>query len=166
MASFQVKVEEIIECPVCFNIPRELPVPSCRAGHIVCRPCKKEMRLCPTCRHSLNYTNTIVGNLAQLAEHKCSFRVFNCNVVTNIHDIIIHEKNCPERLVNCPFRECNKSIQLKKFEDHTVDEHCAVDLDRLNEYHYEAGLGVQTYFHIIIAFFWLKFLFSYTFFVS
>ena len=34
---------EDLECPVCFSIPRELPIPSCSAGHIVCKSCRVEV---------------------------------------------------------------------------------------------------------------------------
>ena len=41
-------IQEDLECPVCFSIPRELPIPSCSAGHIVCQTCRVEvtMRFC------------------------------------------------------------------------------------------------------------------------
>lgn len=144
MATFQTKVEDCIECPVCFNIPRSLPIPSCRAGHVVCRPCSTRMSHCPICRHSLNYVNTIVGYLVQIVLHKCSYRVFGCNVVTSMHDIIEHELGCTERIVQCPFRDCNKSIQLKNFEHHAVATECAVDLHNLDNYDNEPGVDAQS----------------------
>ena len=29
-----------LECPVCYNIPREFPIPACPAGHVVCKTCR------------------------------------------------------------------------------------------------------------------------------
>ena len=48
----------LIECPVCLHVPRGRgPVPVCNNGHIVCRPCRDQIRLqvgeeqakCPSC---------------------------------------------------------------------------------------------------------------------
>ena len=40
MASFQEQVEELMECPVCFKIPRRMPIECCRFGHLVCEDCR------------------------------------------------------------------------------------------------------------------------------
>ena len=32
------KLEESLECPVCYKIPRNVPISCCEAGHIVCQP--------------------------------------------------------------------------------------------------------------------------------
>ena len=31
----EARITSQLECPVCFNIPRELPIPCCPSGHIV-----------------------------------------------------------------------------------------------------------------------------------
>lgn len=153
MATFKEKVEEILECPVCFNIPREFPVPSCRAGHIVCRPCRKNMSTCPTCRHNLSHTNTMVGYMAQICSHKCSFTVFGCDHITNIDEIGRHEEECQERTIQCPFKDCSRDIQLKNFEDHTRDQECAIDLNRVEDYDFFAGLSVHYSFLKLFSFY-------------
>eukprot|EP00088_Acartia_fossae_P013084 TRINITY_DN16789_c0_g1_i7.p1 TRINITY_DN16789_c0_g1~~TRINITY_DN16789_c0_g1_i7.p1 ORF type:complete len:244 (-),score=25.17 TRINITY_DN16789_c0_g1_i7:206-937(-) len=47
---------QIVECPVCFEIPRGLPVPCCINGHIICKRCKEQWRhsTCPKCRAPLS----------------------------------------------------------------------------------------------------------------
>ena len=44
--------EEEFTCPICLEVPRDLPIPSCQAGHIVCRKCLPKLKdnNCPTCR--------------------------------------------------------------------------------------------------------------------
>ena len=43
-------IEKLLECPVCYNIPRDLPIPQCPAGHIICKTCRDPVSMCPTCR--------------------------------------------------------------------------------------------------------------------
>ena len=31
---------EELECPVCFEMPHQLPIPACPKGHIVCKTCR------------------------------------------------------------------------------------------------------------------------------
>merc|ERR1719282_1535705 len=51
-------LEKLLECPVCFNVPRDLPIPQCTAGHIVCRKCKSSITNCPTCRRRMYFDGT------------------------------------------------------------------------------------------------------------
>ena len=105
MDDFLQKLEEILQCPVCYSLPRKLPVHSCTAGHIVCQDCRPSVDFCPTCRVSLLYnTNTIAGNLISLTPHKCKFNAMGCNVALQLNEIEQHEKYCIERIVTCPFR--------------------------------------------------------------
>ena len=134
MATYQTKIEDIIECPVCYRLPRDLPIPSCAGGHIVCQQCREKMSNCPTCRRPINCTNTLIGYIANISSHKCSFFVFGCKEKFNMIEVKQHEKVCPERTIKCPYRECRKDIQLKEFRHHAFVEECAIDLNRVREY--------------------------------
>ena len=75
-ASLMSRIQSQLECPVCFIIPRELPVPSCPSGHIVCRPCKERVRdCCPTCRQPMppNMTNSLAAALIDEVPLKCKY---------------------------------------------------------------------------------------------
>ena len=48
--SFLRELQESVECPVCFSIPRAPPVPCCQNGHVICAKCKEKVEVCPTCR--------------------------------------------------------------------------------------------------------------------
>ena len=50
-------IEQSLECPVCYKVPREVPVPCCVSGHIICKSCRSKMNECPTCR-GWYYQNT------------------------------------------------------------------------------------------------------------
>ena len=132
LTHYEREVGDILECPCCYKIPREIPIVSCRSGHIICRECRKEVTNCPTCRGILDCTNTIASNIASISIHKCTYEVYGCGKMGRMIQIKSHEEICPERTVVCPFRTCSKDIQLKSYEHHALfgGGECAIDLDR------------------------------------
>ena len=132
MKPFQIQAEEYLECPCCYKIPRNIPIVSCKSGHIICNPCRNEVESCPTCRQPLDCTNTVASNLANICSHKCSFEVFGCSIKQNLTEIVQHEKLCGERTAQCPFQECCREIQVKNYAEHALEGtgECAIDLDR------------------------------------
>ena len=128
------KLEKSLECPVCYNIPRDLPVSSCKAGHIVCKPCRSNLEDCPTCRRSLitKDTNSVVAHQINFVYHKCKYSFYGCRKKMQLNEIILHEETCNERTVICPRNKCKKIIQIRKFNQHALKE-CAVSLkDKMN----------------------------------
>ena len=115
-------VESTLECPVCLSLPRDLPVPCCPSGHIVCRSCRGGVKRCPICRQKMpaNMTNSVVGSLIEQVEHKCRFSDQGCEVKMLIKDIRIHEQGCPQRTVECPFGNCGATVQLRQFSSHAI----------------------------------------------
>ena len=71
-----------LECPICFNVPRDLPIPACPAGHIICRTCKSSVTSCPTCRRKLYYdgSNSLAATLIEKVPHKCKFSMYGCEI--------------------------------------------------------------------------------------
>ena len=113
-----------LECPVCFNVPRELPIPQCPSGHIVCKDCRRSLSECPTCRRRLfaNNNSSIAAFLIDQIPHKCKFNEFGCDEKGLLRDLKIHEMKCPERTVKCPvFR--NELVQLKLYHEHAKDKY-------------------------------------------
>ena len=43
-SKFEAKLRKLVECPVCFLLPRKGPVPCCANGHLVCSPCLAKLR--------------------------------------------------------------------------------------------------------------------------
>ena len=43
-------LRDILECPVCLQIPNEGPVFQCQRGHIACNICHPKLKICPICR--------------------------------------------------------------------------------------------------------------------
>jgi len=122
-ASPMTRVRSQLECPVCFNIPRDLPLPSCPSGHFVCRPCKTRVRDCPTCRQPMpaNMTNSAVGALIEQVEHSCKFSDEGCRVKMLLKDLVNHEKTCLDRTITCPYSGCAQVVKLSNFDSHALE---------------------------------------------
>ena len=118
--------EKDLECPVCLSIPREMPIPACPAGHIVCRTCKTKVQECPTCKRKypngeLEITNSLAASLIDKVPHRCKYHDFKCEVKMKLSEIVKHEKQCQERTVKCPHLQCGQEVQLKKFHEHVMN---------------------------------------------
>ena len=103
---------------------RDLPIPSCPSGHIVCRPCKaRRVTDCPTCRQPMpaNITNSLAAALIDQVEHNCKFSEEGCEVKLMLKDLVTHEKQCPDRSINCPYPGCAQLVKLKNFNVHAFE---------------------------------------------
>ena len=129
---FIEKVTSYCQCPICYNLPRTLPVASCSRGHVICENCRSNVHLCPLCRGSLynNCTNAVVGLICEAALHSCRFEPFGCGIRGSISNIEMHERGCPERTVHCPFIGCKKEVQMKGFEVHAITTECAIPIGK------------------------------------
>ena len=124
--SQMAKIKSLLKCPVCLDIPRCLPPPSCPSGHIVCLPCKTrlphcpivELPNCPTCRQPMpvNMINSVVGAIIEQVEHSCKYSDQGCEVKMMLKDLLVHERICLERTVRvplCPYNDCESNVKLK-----------------------------------------------------
>ena len=122
------KVELSLECPICYMIPRESPIPCCPAGHIVCVSCRTHVSSCPTCRRGYSSnTSSVVASLLEVIPHKCKYSVYGCEVKMNLNQIVKHEEKCKDRTIVCPFLPCSEVVPLKKFSDHASKKGCSID---------------------------------------
>ena len=46
-------LKEDLECPVCLDVPKSLPIYQCSQGHIICNFCYPKVNTCPVCRVTL-----------------------------------------------------------------------------------------------------------------
>ena len=115
-----LEIEAALQCPVCFVIPRDLPISSCPSGHIICQSCRPRVRSCPTCRQSLpaDSTNSVVASLIEQVNHECQFRDQGCEARMLLRDLELHESKCPERTIVCPYDDCDQIVQFKDFSIH------------------------------------------------
>jgi len=123
-------LETVVECPVCLVIPRDLPIPCCPAGHIVCRPCRGRVLHCPTCRRQLgDNTSSLAAALIERVRHKCQYSEYGCEYKQLLSHIVRHEEVCPVRLVSCPPPNgCQEKVLLKEYHKHAVMQGCSVEM--------------------------------------
>jgi len=96
---------EVLECPVCFEVPREGPILSCPNGHHLCQSCSKRITSCPVCKDpNINIRNVLAEKMVEVALKdvpiKCKFS--GCEVRNVLGELSQHEKLCPHRTVACP----------------------------------------------------------------
>ena len=115
-----------LECPVCLSVPRELPVPQCPAGHIICKGCRPSLSDCPKCRRRLFPDNSsiLAAFLIEKIPHKCKFSDYGCDVKKPLGETVEHEAKCKERTIKCPQGYCQKEIQLKRMDQHALESDC------------------------------------------
>ena len=130
--SFSEQVHKLIECCVCYSIPRELPISGCASGHVLCQQCRWKVLSCPLCRRRVSggFNNVVLGQIAEIAMHKCIFESFGCSYQTTMTKIQQHESECIYKVVRCPFFPCGQEVQMTKYEQHAKDFGCAVDLGK------------------------------------
>jgi len=115
----------VIQCPVCLIIPRDVPIPQCEGGHIVCKPCSVNMTKCPTCSKDLNkkITSSLAASLVELVPHQCKFSKFGCEVNDLLSPLANHEKVCNVRSIKCPRNICS-FVPVKDYDNHVNENKC------------------------------------------
>ena len=113
-------VSDELQCPVCLLIPREVPIPACPVGHIVCKKCRVNVTICPTCRRPMHQegTNAIVNRMIERVPHSCKYS--QCQVKNYLKEIKEHEIRCPERTVKCPYLRCDDEVQVSEYQKHAM----------------------------------------------
>jgi len=139
--SLRRELESEVECPVCYNIPRTLPVPCCPAGHITCSRCRSRVVHCPTCRRQLGEnTSHLAAAIIDKVNHKCRFWEHGCGYKSLLKDLESHEEICTERTVQCPLPNgCEEIIPLKNFHLHAMRNGCAVAMKPVMKFNLSRG---------------------------
>eukprot|EP00090_Calanus_glacialis_P042559 TRINITY_DN7546_c0_g1_i1.p1 TRINITY_DN7546_c0_g1~~TRINITY_DN7546_c0_g1_i1.p1 ORF type:complete len:317 (-),score=57.20 TRINITY_DN7546_c0_g1_i1:141-1091(-) len=140
-SQLQSELETVVECPVCYNIPRDLPIPCCPAGHIMCTTCRGRVLHCPTCRRQLeDNTSSLAAALIEKVQHKCLHWDFGCREKNYLGSIVRHEEMCKDRTVQCPGPNgCEEKVQLKEFHRHAVRNSCTVELKERTKFNLSKG---------------------------
>jgi len=113
------RLKEKLECAVCLDIPRSIPVPVCQNGHFVCKKCKTDS--CPTCRTAMGTGTSLLANtVLENINHKCHFQ--ECSLELPLRMIEEHEASCSNRIVKCPHFRCGDEVPLGKLIDHLTDD--------------------------------------------
>ncbi|XP_023332260.1 uncharacterized protein LOC111704281, partial [Eurytemora carolleeae] len=122
---FLRELQDSVECPVCFSIPRTPPVPCCQNGHVICTRCKEKVEVCPTCRIPMsNCVSQVAATIIQRIQHPCDFREAGCDTRCDISSIDEHEESCGFRLVRCPHWACDELVSLTSLTSHVISSEC------------------------------------------
>ena len=108
-------VRSVLECPVCLTVPRQVPVPACPAGHVVCGSCRRHVTdKCPTCRRKMQRgdVNYVAAALIEKIPHPCKFD--HCEEKASLAIILEHEKICPMNPRDYQDAEVNNILLTKK----------------------------------------------------
>eukprot|EP00092_Neocalanus_flemingeri_P030113 GFUD01032691.1.p1 GENE.GFUD01032691.1~~GFUD01032691.1.p1 ORF type:complete len:637 (+),score=160.30 GFUD01032691.1:48-1958(+) len=117
--SLVTKLQAKVECPVCFDVPKQAPVPVCPNGHVVCQGCKRD--LCPTCRVRMGLgTSLLAVTVIENIPHSCEFQIYGCQASCSIVSLPTHQANCAYRAVKCPNFNCAERVPLTLLAEHTL----------------------------------------------
>jgi hypothetical protein len=142
-AKFDVKEEDmkrIVECPICFNMPRDGVMLLCINGHNVCATCKTRLETnnakCP--QGNCNYDdpprrNRTVADLVDKLpfEFPCKFAKAkdvnhsSCEFKDTIDMLKRHEIMCEHRSVKCLRDACKVILSADKIIEHYTTTHNA-----------------------------------------
>lgn len=120
-----------VECPVCLEIPRSLPVHVCPNGHVLCEDCRVGAQSCPKCRVNIGNGKSLLANIIiENIEHKCKYDL--CNKTCPIDEVLDHEKGCKHRIVTCPYARCDEKFTVNELEEHLEEGNCCFKSEIIN----------------------------------
>ena len=50
-SDFEEYIRDLLECPVCMELIKSVPVYQCANGHVICMDCIEKLNNCPICRN-------------------------------------------------------------------------------------------------------------------
>ena len=92
-------VAKEMECPVCLEVPKTIPIYQCQQGHIHCKDCHPKLATCPLCR----------GKISEARSHLAE------KIVSSLAGF--------QPNIKCIKIGCNEVLHLQNFEDHIVKRH-------------------------------------------
>ncbi len=123
---------EVLECPVCRDLPRPGAIYNCHNGHFICSGCKEKVDHCPVCRNKdLSCRNLIAEKLYSEAVKDiplgCKNKALGCKYTALVDTLVKHERGCPFREVKCPAHHrnvCKWSGPFVDFFRHLKNSEC------------------------------------------
>ena len=50
-SDFEAYIRDLLECPVCMDTIKSVPIYQCTNGHVICKDCIEKLNNCPICRN-------------------------------------------------------------------------------------------------------------------
>jgi hypothetical protein len=108
MDKYQERLQEVMRCPVCLDLPRGGEAYVCINGHIVCETCKeKVVAMCPVCRVSALWSicpfyKRIAAEFLSQIRAVCAYTASGCRHKLDLFLVSRHEEKCYYRPIYCP----------------------------------------------------------------
>ncbi|QQP49286.1 E3 ubiquitin-protein ligase [Caligus rogercresseyi] len=123
---------ELLECPICLDLPRSGPLFGCKNGHLICNLCREKMSekriQCPVCRSSDVHCRNLIAEklMEELLENnnilfECRFSTEGCKEKKEGRRIGDHEASCWYRCVD----PCKWKGPIKNLVKHFAATRCA-----------------------------------------
>jgi hypothetical protein len=62
-------IRDLLECPVCMETIKSVPVYQCTNGHVICKDCIEKLNKCPICRNNSGLNRNLkLENIVQRLE--------------------------------------------------------------------------------------------------
>ena len=101
MASVHFSID-LLECPVCFNIPSQYLMVFCENGHMVCGNCKNRLVNCIQCQAKfVSKKNILVERILDSVTKHCKYKGSGCNKMVLFKDTEDHARQCEFRPIIC-----------------------------------------------------------------
>ena len=128
------EVQDELQCPVCFKVPRTTPVYQCKEGHIHCKDCHPKLKNCPVCRSNvLDIRALTAEKWISKTPLKCSYHDSGCDEKEMVlNECNEHEKDCKYRPMKCFTKKCKEMVPVCKFIEHIRANHKEIKLAKSN----------------------------------
>jgi E3 ubiquitin-protein ligase SIAH1 len=100
-----------LECRLCLEYMQP-PIYLCLKGHSICRSCKPQLKLCPTCKTTFAPMRCLsLEKLSTKVDLPCRYKDSGCKAAMRGDSINEHQSVCPYGTYTCPFNcpgKCNR----------------------------------------------------------
>jgi hypothetical protein len=130
-------VQDLLECPICFETPRLGPLHNCCNGHFVCESCWEKITECPVCRSKKEkfrnlFAEKILEDEIRGKVLPCAYSRNGCKAEFELERVLDHESVCIYRKVICPAKlrgACNWTGNIQEILRHVNQEKCVQVLE-------------------------------------
>ena len=88
-------IQDILECIICLEVPRNDPIYQCDNGHLLCVKCYKKVSTCPLCKLELRKNRALaVEKILRKCPRACINQDNGCSILMRQLSLKEHEKIC------------------------------------------------------------------------
>lgn len=142
-----------LECQLCLEYMQP-PIYLCLKGHSICKSCRREVKLCPTCKEMFAPMRCLsLEKLSTKVDLPCPNRDSGCKATMHGASIAQHQSVCTYGAYSCPFN-CTGKFNRFILVQHLKNEHKQIVTESIYNGHYVKIRNysvTQKYTDIIVA---------------